>query len=91
MGYLPIPVPFLDIFAKAGWMHTHTTASGVAFCAPPALCVLSFNQDRAYSDFACGAGVQAKLQALAFRAEYARADTSIGHPSLLSVGITWTF
>jgi opacity protein-like surface antigen len=91
MGYLPIPVPFLDIFAKAGWMRTHTTVSGALSCAPPALCILSLNQDRTDADFAYGGGVQAKFQSLAFRAEYERTATSLGHPNLLSLGIIWTF
>jgi hypothetical protein len=33
------------------------------------------------SDFACGAGVQARFQSWAFRAEYERAATSIGEPT----------
>lgn len=91
VGYLPIPVPFLDIFGKAGLARTQTTYSGALSCAPPALCIAAVSADRSETDFAYGAGVQAKFQSLAFRAEYERTDTSIGHPSLLSFGVTWTF
>jgi opacity protein-like surface antigen len=90
VGYLPIPVPFLDFFGKAGWARTHTTYSGTLTCAPPALCIGLVNADVTESDFAYGAGIQANFHSLAFRAEYERTDTSIGHPSLLSFGITWT-
>jgi opacity protein-like surface antigen len=91
VGYLPIPIPFLDVFGKAGLARTKTTYSGTLSCVPPALCILGVNADRTETDFAYGAGVQAKFQALAFRAEYERTDTSVGHPSLLSFGVTWTF
>lgn len=91
IGYLPIPLPFLDIFGKAGWARTHTSASGALSCPPPALCITALNEDRTESDFAYGAGIQAKYQSLAFRAEYERTDTNMGHPNLLSFGITWTF
>jgi opacity protein-like surface antigen len=91
VGYLPIPVPFLDIFGKAGLAHTQTTYMGTLSCPPPALCIAAVSAERTESDLAYGAGVQTKFQSLAFRAEYERTDTSIGRPSLLSFGVTWTF
>jgi hypothetical protein len=91
LGYLPIPLPFLDIFGKAGWARTHTTASVSVSCAPPALCIVGGNANSTDSDFAYGAGVQARFKSVAFRAEYERTSTSVGHPDLLSFGITWTF
>jgi opacity protein-like surface antigen len=91
VGYLPIPLPFLDIFGKVGWARTHTTSTGTLSCTPPLQCISSLDADRTDSDFAYGAGIQVKVQSLAFRAEYERTDTSLGHPTLLSFGITWTF
>jgi len=88
VGYLPIP--FIDVFGKVGWLRTRTTANGLVYCAPPALCIISVQADRADSALAYGAGVQAKLNAIAFRAEYERTETGVGHPQLLSFGITWT-
>jgi len=35
--------------------------------------------------------VQAQFRWLALRADYERTNGSIGHPNLLSLGITWTF
>lgn len=91
VGYLPIPVRFLDIFAKVGAVRTHTTYSG-ELCTP--LCGsqfgVSLSADRTESDFAYGPGVQARSHSLAFRAEYERTDTTLGHPALLSFGVTWT-
>jgi opacity protein-like surface antigen len=96
VGYLPIPTPFLDIFAKVGGERTHTTADGTAFCGGPVgvpTCALAelVHVNQTESDFAYGAGAQLKLQSWALRAEYERTDTAIGHPKLLSFGITWTF
>jgi opacity protein-like surface antigen len=90
VGYVPVPLPFLDIFGKAGWARTHTTANGTLGCY---LCnvIQEINEDRTDSDFAYGAGIQAKFESLAFRAEYERTDTNIGRPRLWSLGITWTF
>jgi hypothetical protein len=91
VGYLPLPLPYLDIYAKAGIERLHTSVAGFAACAPPALCIGQLNIDQTQSDFAYGAGVQAKVEHLAFRAEYERTDSSISHPNLLSFGVTWTF
>ena len=91
LGYLPIPLPFLDVFGKVGWARTRTAASGSLSCAPPALCIVGINGTSTDSDLAYGGGMQARFQSLAFRAEYERTSTSFGHPDLLSFGMTWTF
>jgi len=91
VGYLPISPPYLSVYAKAGVERVHTTASGVAPCAPPALCISAWNVNQTASDFTYGGGVQVQLKWLALRAEYERTNSNVGHPNLLSLGITWTF
>jgi hypothetical protein len=60
VGYLPIPVPWVDVFAKAG--VAHWTLSG---SAPPAIS-LSDNS----SQFAWGAGGQVHMGDFGARLEY---------------------
>jgi len=94
VGYLPIPLPYFDVFAKAGWARTRTTGDVQLDFGG------GFDADHTGSDFAYGAGMQWKHQSLAFRVEFERTswhdnpvpyDTSSGHPTLWSFGITWTF
>jgi opacity protein-like surface antigen len=96
VGYLPIPVPFLDVYGKLGVARLHTTATEVAplptcplgpgYCVPGA-----FNTSDWSTDFAYGAGVQAKIGSLAIRAEYERIGASGWNPDIISLGVTWTF
>lgn len=65
VGYLPIPVPFLDVFAKAGlarWSSSGSTSLG----APPGLFSLSDNG----TQFAWGAGGQLHVGNFGARLEY---------------------
>jgi hypothetical protein len=96
IGYLPLPVPFLDVYGKLGIARLHTSATevgpvpycpGVAGLCSPAASSISDGS----TDFAYGAGVQGKIGALAIRAEYERISASGGSPDLISLGITWTF
>jgi opacity protein-like surface antigen len=94
--YAPIPVPFLDVFAKAGAARLQTKLHGFL---SPVFCPNStvdpgcpfFSGSASTTDFAYGAGVQLKFSALALRAEYERINSGLGAPDLLSLGVTWTF
>jgi opacity protein-like surface antigen len=96
LGYLPLPVPFLDVYAKLGTARLHTTTTGVGPtpdcpvggmpCGPSTFRISDWS-----TIFAYGAGVQGKIEALAIRAEYERFSASGGNPDLVSLGITWTF
>jgi hypothetical protein len=92
----PIPVPFLDVFAKAGAARLQTKVHGEIlglFCPLTAVapgCPF-FSASESTTDFAYGVGVQLKFSALAVRAEYERIDSGLGAPDLLSLGVTWTF
>jgi opacity protein-like surface antigen len=96
LGYLPLPVPFLDVYAKLGIARLHTTASEVAplpFCpAGGGPCLpASSNISDSSTNLAYGAGVQGKIGSLAIRAEYERISASGGSPDIFSLGVTWTF
>jgi len=95
-GYLPIPLPYLDIFAKAGVaeLKSGVNASAQATCpiGLPCIQVIIPPYSTSSSDmrFAYGAGVQVKLASLAVRAEYERIHVSSGDPDLLSLALTWS-
>jgi opacity protein-like surface antigen len=96
LGYLPLPVPFLDIYGKFGLARLHSTLTEISplpFC-PAGLtpCVQSTsNQSEWSTNLAYGAGVQGRFGPLAIRAEYERISASGGSPDIFSVGATWTF
>jgi hypothetical protein len=80
---LPLPVPFLDVYGKAGLARISTR-----FNARQAF---AFSSDRSDNDFAYGAGVAVHAASLAVRGEYERMNASGGNPDLLSLGVTWNF
>jgi hypothetical protein len=96
VGHLPLPLPLLDVYAKAGAARLHTDVNGYdgpgcpagQFC-PPFVGVAA--RDAWDTRFAYGVGVQSTLWSVALRAEYERIDSPYGDPDLLTVGATWTF
>ncbi|HEX9138203.1 MAG TPA: porin family protein [Steroidobacteraceae bacterium] len=93
MVYLPLPVPFLDIFGKAGYARLQTTADvvGVQCVAGTPGCGTLFALNRTDTRLAYGAGAQIKVATIAIRAEYERIHASTGDPDMLSLGLTWGF
>jgi len=93
MVYLPLPVPFLDVFGKAGYARLQTTGDIVDVqCVTGAPgCGTLFALNRTDTRLAYGAGVQVKFANVAVRAEYERIDASTGDPDMLSLGLTWGF
>ncbi len=95
VGYLPIPLPFLDVFAKVGpsRLYQKTTVYYPTSCnggsCPQYSGVL--HQDIWTTSVAYSGGVQAKFGNLAVRAEYERIGGNSGEPDLISVGASWTF
>jgi opacity protein-like surface antigen len=98
VGYLPVPIPWLEPFAKLGWAqiweHGHndsiTTVDGSVFDQATA------SESTRPSGAAYGGGVQFHFSQLAIRAQYERisGSRSFGewnNPALLSVGVNWTF
>jgi hypothetical protein len=98
LGYLPLPLPFLDVYGKAGVARLQTDIDTYAYpsgtCPPPySACSapLEYRTDQWDTKFAYGAGVQAKFQEFAFRAEYERISSQFGDPAAFTVSATWTF
>jgi opacity protein-like surface antigen len=101
VGYLPLSVPFFDLYGKAGFAHLQSTINaepnvflGTA-CSPshPIFGACGFSQDQSNTRFGWGLGAQVKVSAAALRirAEYERFNSSNGDPSMFSLGVIWNF
>lgn len=93
LGYLPLPLPYLDIYGKAGLSNvqqraTVRLASGFGTCAIGVGCD-GFN--RTESEFAWGAGSQIKSGAFAVRLDFEQLRASGGNLNFSSVGFLWFF
>ncbi|MEJ0006464.1 MAG: hypothetical protein WDM77_08900 [Steroidobacteraceae bacterium] len=99
--YLPLPIPWLEPFAKLGWAQIwdHDSYSGIynnVFVNGVPLGHASSSQNTHPSGAAYGGGLQFHFKQLAVRAQYERisGSRSFGgwnNPDLLSVGLNWTF
>jgi hypothetical protein len=93
VGYLPLPIPFLDVYGKAGVARlestTYTYYNGCTSCGNPYYS--SYRDNSWTTNFAYGVGVQTKWAGLALRGEYERISASNGDPDALTVSVTWTF
>jgi hypothetical protein len=91
-GVLYLPVPIVDVYLKAGVARLESTVNG-SVCTPCAcdFCRYSFQLNRTNTSGAGGVGTQYKFGAWAVRAEYERFNAAGGNPSLVSLGVTWTF
>lgn len=93
VAYLPLPLPYLDLYAKAGLANiqekaTVTLGSGVGTCAQGVSCA---GFSRSESQFAWGAGSQIKSGSMAVRAEFEQFRLSGGNVSFATIGFYWTF
>jgi hypothetical protein len=98
VGYLPLPLPFLDVFAKAGVARLKSDIQTFVYpngpCQPPYTSCptpVGYRTDQTDTKFAYGAGVQFRWQDFGFRAEYERISSQFGDPAALTVSATWTF
>lgn len=100
VGYLPLLIPWVEPFAKLGWAQIweHDSYSGIygnlVNGAP--IGRASASQSTHPSGTAYGGGVQLHFSQLAVRAQYERisGERTFGgwnNPTLLSVGLNWTF
>ena len=92
--YLPLPIPLTDVYAKAGLARLHTTASTYSTAGNCTVgnadCGL-FAFDRKNTQPTYGVGAQVRLGDLAARLEYEHFQTAGGSPSLLTIGLTYSF
>jgi opacity protein-like surface antigen len=97
VGYLPIPLPYLDVFAKAGVARLKMTLTQFE-CTNPShngacngFTALS-RSDITQTKFAYGAGVQSRLPfGLTVRGEYERISSPFGDPDAFMVSAFWRF
>lgn len=80
MVYAPLPLPLVDVYAKAGFARIDSQIDSS-----------SFRFDRTDTNFAWGFGGQLNFGNLSVRAEYERFKTDAGDPHLISVGVAFTF
>ncbi len=80
VGYLPLAP--IDLYAKAGLARWETSATSSAFG----------RLDDDGTDFAWGAGIQARFGSIGVRLEYESFDVGADSRSeLVTLGATWTF
>lgn len=84
VGFLPLPLPLLDVYAKAGLAYWEAEGS----VRGP----LSLDIDDDGTEFAYGVGAQVRFGSLAARLEYEKFDIdNTDGLELLTLGVTWTF
>ena len=97
VGYLPVPLPWLDLYAKAGpaRIQSHTQSLYVPLpCTPHLPCSVyspPVVDASARTSIAWGAGLQFRLGMPAVRVEYERFAGSQGNDSLLTAALTLNF
>ncbi len=84
VGYLPIPLPMIDVYGKLGMARLQTNTTVCCSLSP-------YTLSSSNTDFAYGLGAQVKFSNIALRVEYERISDRGGDPDLLDVGVTWTF
>jgi hypothetical protein len=99
-GVLYLPVRMIDFFVKAGIARIQSEVNGTGFFAPNCSMIgpcsqlaflAPFQLDRTNTSGAAGAAAQYRFGSLAVRAEYERFNAAGEHPTLLSLGLTWSF
>lgn len=91
-----LPLPFVDLYAKAGVGRLQTKTSSLHFdpmacldagLTGPACDLFGPRNDTTKARFGWGLGVQLKLSSVALRAEYVRFSVPTGDPDLLSIAL----
>jgi hypothetical protein len=99
-GKATLPLPFVDLYAKAGIGRVDSSTSTVAFIGPMACSGWRYDEGECYyygryhnanERFGGGLGAEFKLSPLAIRAEYLRFSGYGGDPDLLSLDLLWKF
>jgi hypothetical protein len=85
VGYLPLPVPFIDVFGKVGVAELQTDVTTFVGASQ------FFRQNESDTRAAYGVGVQSRAWGLTFRAEYERISSQFGDPDAVTVSALWNF
>jgi hypothetical protein len=97
VGYLPIPIPFVDVFGKAGAARLSTNLTDFVQqpCMTTGPCPYFVPASRHQvidTRFAYGVGVQSRFPfGLTIRGEYERISSPFGDPEALIVSALWQF
>jgi hypothetical protein len=101
VGYLPLPIPLLDVFGKAGVAHLNSSVrdryngitSDIDPCTGGNFSCGGGSYSRSDTHFAWGVGAQSKLPItqLRIRVQYERYTADDDKQSLFSVGLNWSF
>jgi opacity protein-like surface antigen len=94
VGYLPIPLPYLDVFAKAGVARLKLDINqfGTDCSTSPCTVVPLGRTPITQTKFAYGAGVQYKFPfSLTVRAEYERISSPFGDPDAFMINAFFRF
>lgn len=90
MVYLPVPLPWIDVYGKVGIADTKANTSiSPTGVFPPVITPATY--DDSHTGVAWGAGLQFKFERLAARVEYEIFDGPQGNPTLLSAELTYSF
>jgi len=82
LGYLPLPVPFVDVYGKAGMVRWEVEGSSRGNL---------FRVDDDGTEFAYGAGAQLNFGSLSARLEWEKFDIdNTDGLNLYTLGLTWT-
>ncbi len=93
LAYLPLPLPYLDVYAKAGIANVQQRAT-VDLAGGGSACAAGLGCDglnRSESEFAWGGGAQIKTGSVAVRVEFEQYRAAGGALSFGTVGLLWTF
>jgi hypothetical protein len=97
LAYLPLPLPLVDLYAKAGIARLQNEVNAQVICigklggCPPTVPFGPFALNETGARFAYGAGMLVRVLPFSLRLEYERISASGGDPDLMSIGLTWAF
>ena len=98
VGYLPLPIPFIDVFAKAGVARLSTNLTDFVQqpCPPNGPCPYFIPTDRQSSDRYANSHMAPACNpkfpfGLILRGEYERISSQFGDPDALMVSALWQF
>jgi len=92
-GLVFLPIPLVDIYAKAGMAHIRTSTSISFTCTPTPGCAPQppVGFETRDTSLAYGAGLQFKVGDLGVRGEYQRFSAAGAHPGLATLGLSFEF